>query len=29
MFCSALSSLGKGWGAGMQLLEQVLAELQG
>ena len=29
MFRSALSSLGKGWGAGMQLLEKVLAELQG
>ena len=29
MFRSALSSLSKGWGAGMQLLEQVLAELQG
>lgn len=28
MFRSALASLGRGWGDGMQLLEQVLAELQ-
>ena len=28
MFRSALDSLGRGWGAGMQLLEQLLAELQ-
>lgn len=28
MFRSAMAGLGRGWGAGMQLLEQMLAELQ-
>ena len=28
MFRSAIGNLGRGWGAGMQLLEQILAELQ-
>jgi uncharacterized protein YndB with AHSA1/START domain len=29
MFRSAMAGLGRGWGAGMQLLDQMLAELQG